>query len=54
MDGTGSINYFSAGTLLFDCTVCTNKIQRKRELRRERRQRQAKRERERSVMVMMD
>ena len=38
MDGTGSINYFSAGTLLFDCTVCTNKIQRKRELRTQERE----------------
>lgn len=26
MDGTGSINSFSAGILMYDYTVCTNKI----------------------------
>ena len=26
MDGTGSINSFSAGILMYNYTVCTNKI----------------------------
>lgn len=47
MDVTGSINSFSAGTLLFDCSVCTNKIQRKRE--RETAEIGEAREREREV-----
>ena len=29
MDGTGSINSFSAGILMFDCTVCTNKVKKR-------------------------